>query len=590
MQAQQANFLEFLQGKRPFVIPIYQRKYSWEKEHCEQLWNDIIQCGENDLIPIHFIGSVVFVESSQYLKTTQTPLLLIDGQQRVTSVTLLLSAVAESIESTEPFDGFTKSKIRNRYLIDPDEIGEKRFKLLLSETDKTTLMDLVEGKEPDKNNFSIRVKENYDFFKKQIESNRSKLASLCKGLTKLMIVEIGLNRGQDNPQLIFESMNSTGKDLSQADLIRNFVLMDLEHDFQTDLYKTFWHPMESGFVQNKFDEFMRHYLTTKTGIIPKIEKVYDEFKKYSHVIRSENEDSQTHIKNLVISLKDYAGYFCAMAFDKETDKELKVAFYDLRELKVDVAYPLLLEFYHDYAIGILPKSDFVTAIRWIESYVFRRAVCSIPTNSMNRTFATFSKGLKKEKDHYLESIAANFLLLPTYRSFPNDANFEHDIKIRDLYHFQKNKYWLRRLENYGRKELVAVEDYTIEHILPQNENLNEDWRNDLGSNWEDIQQNYLHTLGNLTLTGYNASYSDHSFKIKRNLEGTGFKFSPLKMNEGLGGLEVWNEDAIKKRALQLAKKALEVWQIPVLSSTVLDSYRIDSQQVSSELDDTDSDD
>jgi Protein of unknown function (DUF1524) len=165
-----------------------------------------------------------------------------------------------------------------------------------------------------------------------------------------------------------------------------------------------------------------------------------------------------------------------------------------------------------------------------------------------------------------------------------------DIKIRDLYHFQKNKYWLRRLENYGRKELVAVEDYTIEHILPQNENLNEDWRNDLGSNWEDIQQNYLHTLGNLTLTGYNASYSDHSFKIKRNLEGTGFKFSPLKMNEGLGGLEVWNEDAIKKRALQLAKKALEVWQIPVLSSTVLDSYRIDSQQVSSELDDTDSDD
>lgn len=589
MQAQQANFLEFLQGKRPFVIPIYQRKYSWEKEHCEQLWNDIIQCGENDLIPIHFIGSVVFVESSQYLKTTQTPLLLIDGQQRVTSVTLLLSAVAESIESTEPFDGFTKSKIRNRYLIDPDETGEKRFKLLLSETDKTTLMALVEGKEPDKNNFSIRVKENYDFFKKQIENNQSKLASLCKGLTKLMIVEIGLNRGQDNPQLIFESMNSTGKDLSQADLIRNFVLMDLEHDFQTDLYQRFWHPMESGFVQNKFDEFMRHYLTTKTGVIPKIEKVYDEFKKYSHVIRAKDEDSQTHIKNLVISLKDYAGYFCAMAFDKETDKELRAAFHDLRELKVDVAYPLLLEFYHDYATGLLPKLDFVTAIRWIESYVFRRAVCSIPTNSMNRTFATFSKGLKKER--YLESIAANFLLLPSYRSFPNDANFEHDIKNRDLYHFQKNKYWLRRLENYGRKELVAVDDYTIEHILPQNENLNEDWRNNLGSNWEDIQQNYLHTLGNLTLTGYNASYSDHSFKIKRDLEGTGFKFSPLKMNEGLGGLEVWNEDTIKTRASKLAKQALEVWQIPVLSSTVLDSYRIiGSQQVTTELDDTDDDD
>ncbi|GDX85864.1 hypothetical protein LBMAG43_19060 [Methylococcaceae bacterium] len=183
MQAQQAYFLDFLQGKRPFVIPIYQRKYSWEKEHCEQLWNDIIQCGENDLIPIHFIGSVVFVESSQYFPTTETPLLLIDGQQRVTSETLLLAALANTLlNADEPFTGFSKIKIQHYYLINPLENGEKRFKLLLSETDRTTLMALVDGNEPESNNFSTRIKENYDYFKKQIDENQSKLVALCKGL------------------------------------------------------------------------------------------------------------------------------------------------------------------------------------------------------------------------------------------------------------------------------------------------------------------------------------------------------------------------------------------------------------------------
>lgn len=190
----------------------------------------------------------------------------------------------------------------------------------------------------------------------------------------------------------------------------------------------------------------------------------------------------------------------------------------------------------------------------------------------------------------MESIAVNFLLLPTYRGFPNDVEFKHELQNRNLYNFGKSKYWLRRFENYGRKELVSVGDYTIEHIMPQNENLSEEWRKDLGDNWKEIQQDYLHTLGNLTLTGYNSEYSDRPFREKRDLESKGFKFSPLKMNEGLGDLEVWNEDAIKKRASKLAKHALEVWKSPILSADVLDSYRIGFQQVNSELDDTDAED
>jgi predicted transport protein len=249
--------------------------------------------------------------------------------------------------------------------------------------------------------------------------------------------------------------------------------------------------------------------------------------------------------------------------------QLKKVFRDLRELKVDVAYPFLLELYHDFSNEILSKEDLVKAVRWVESYVFRRAVCSIPTNSMNKTFATFNKNLKK--DRYLESIAAYFLLLPSYRRFPNDEEFERDIKTRDLYNFRNRSFWLRRFENFGRKELVPVDEYTIEHIMPQNEKLSDEWKKSLGTNWEHIQQTWLHTLGNLTLTGYNSEYSDRPFIEKRDMLG-GFKYSPLKVNQNLGKINIWDESAIIERANQLSKQAVEVWNSPKLDNSILEAY------------------
>ena len=259
-----------------------------------------------------------------------------------------------------------------------------------------------------------------------------------------------------------------------------------------------------------------------------------------------------------------------MALGAETDPDLKLAFHDLRELKVDVAYPLLLELYHDYSAGLLSKQDFVSAVRLIESYVFRRAICNIPTNSLNKTFATFTKALKK--DRYLESIQANLLLLPSYRRFPNDEEFFKELQTRDLYNFPRRSYWLRRLENYGRKERVDVEEYTIEHIMPQNENLSKAWKDSLGEDWERIQDTYLHTIGNLTLTGYNSEYSDRPFPEKRDMPG-GFKESPLKLNQGLGLLDGWNEEAIKARAKRLSESVLKIWCAPQLAVDVLNAYR-----------------
>jgi len=573
MKATEAKLLDFLKKSPQFVIPIYQRTYSWTEKECRQLWEDVVRCGRNDHIPVHFIGSIVYVESGLSQVTHQAPLLVIDGQQRLTTVSLLLTALAEAVGETEPFEGFSQRKIRNYFLLNPEEIGERHFKLLLSQTDKDTLTALV-GKHPQPDNHSLRVSENYAAFQKWIKSDVVNLPTLCKGLAKLVVVDIALNRDQDNPQLIFESMNSTGKELSQADLIRNFILMGLEPALQTRLYEQFWRPIEMDFGQEAygthFDGFMRHYLTVMSGEIPNTNAVYEAFKTHARERRAGAVSDDSHVEMLVSTIRDYSRYFCAMGLGKEIDHELSRAFHDLRELKVDVAYPFLLELYRDYATQYLSKSDFVSAVRWVEAYVFRRAVCAIPTNSMNKTFATFSKALKK--DRYLESIAAHFLLLPSYRRFPSDDEYVRDIQTRDLYNFRSRSYWLRRFENHGRKEVVPVDEYTVEHILPQNENLNTAWQESLGAEWKRIQQTWLHTLGNLTLTGYNSEYSDRPFIVKRDMDG-GFRQSPLKVNQGLGQVHVWDESAINERAKRLAKLAVQVWESPKLDDAILAAYR-----------------
>jgi uncharacterized protein with ParB-like and HNH nuclease domain/predicted transport protein len=577
MKATEAKLLDFLKKSPQFIIPIYQRTYSWTEKECMQLWDDIVRTGSDERVSVHFVGSIVYIETGLSQVTHQAPLLVIDGQQRLTTVTLLLAALANALGDSEPVDGFSPRKIRNYYLLNPEESGERHYKLLLSQTDKASLIAIVGSTEQPKEH-SIKVVQNYALFEKLISDRGDDLAPICKGLAKLIVVDVALNREHDNPQLIFESMNSTGRELSQADLIRNFILMGLEPVLQTRLYEQYWRPMEVDFGQEAygthFDAFMRHYLTVKTGDIPNVGEVYEAFKAHARSPKA----AQAGVEQLVKDIRDFARYFCAMALGAETDAELKLAFHDLRELKVEVAYPFLLELYHDYAAGHLPKTDFVSAVRLIEAYVFRRAICAIPTNSLNKTFSTFTKALKK--DRYLESIAAHLLLLPSYRRFPSDEEFRRDLQTRDLYNFRSRSYWLRRLENHGRKERVPVDEYTIEHILPQNEELSAEWKASLGPEWERVRQTWLHTLGNLTLTGYNSEYSDRPFSEKRDMDG-GFKASPLRVNAGLGQLANWNEDSIKARAARLADAALEVWSAPKLSSDILSAYSSKEEPVAS---------
>lgn len=567
IKASEAKMLEFLKKSPQFVIPIYQRTYSWTERECRQLWDDILRTGRNDEISAHFVGSIVYVEKGLYQVSSQSPLLVIDGQQRLTTIGLLIETLARSLGDKEPLDGFSAKKLRNYYLLNPLEDGERRYKLVLSQTDKFSLKALLD-QQPKPKEHSIRIEENFGLFQDWVAGIKDDLIPLCKGLAKLVIVDISLSRDQDNPQLIFESLNSTGRELSQADLIRNFILMGLEPQLQIKLYEQYWRPMEVAFGQKAyathFDSFMRHYLTVKTGVIPKVREVYEAFKQFARSPKAGD------VEDLVRGISAFAGYYCAMALGGEHDSELKIAFHDIRELKVDVAFPLLLELYHDYVTGVMAKEDILQEARLVESYVFRRAVCGIPTNSMNKTFATFGRSLKK--DRYLESIQAHFLLLPSYRRFPKNEEFKRELIVKDLYNFRSRSYWLRRLENYGRKERVPVDQYTIEHILPRNPNLSEQWKVDLGLEWARIQEKWLHTLGNLTLTGYNSEYSDRPFAEKRDMVG-GFAQSPLVLNQDLGTLRHWNEETICNRAEMLASKAVTVWGVPSLEASILEAYK-----------------
>lgn len=380
-----------------------------------------------------------------------------------------------------------------------------------------------------------RVIDNYGYFQDKLAGPNLDLAQVCRGLDKLVVVDVKLERRVDNPQLVFEAMNSTGRKLSQADLIRNYVLMDLPTKAQNKVYTAHWRPMELEFVgasDSKFDEFVRHYLTVKTGDIPRLDGIYDAFKDYAVDYTQADEPIDT----LVVDLREYAHRFCAMALGKEQDPKLKRAFKDLDQIRADVVYPFLLEVYTDYELGTIDRDELHEIVQLVTSYVFRRAVCRIPTNSLNKTFAGFASAVRK--DRYVDSVKAHFLALRSYRVFPTDEEFRTSLTTTDLYNFRRRSYLLRQLENHGRKERVAVEEYTIEHILPQNENLSPWWRDVLGQDWQELQRKHLHTLGNLTLTGYNSEYSDRPFTTKRDMKG-GFRDSPLRLNAGLGQLETW---------------------------------------------------
>ena len=566
LQAGETTLNKLLNTSRQFIVPIFQRNYSWQKSQYEQLWFDILRASKFKEKQNHFIGSIVYIDMGTPAGRPQQ-LLLIDGQQRLTTISILLCAIKDYVQK---FNLETKlinlAKIKNQFLYNSDEIDEDRYKLLLNVQDKETYIKLIDNTIFTVNKPATNIIKCYEFFYERIEDfikQHGQIDEIYAGIFKLSLVSISLDKDSDNPQMIFESMNSTGKDLSQTDLLRNYLLMDLTPEKQTRLYKTYWKPMEELFGEdiykndvNKFDYFIRDFLTLKsdTGYICKINNVYENFKRY---YLDNNCEKFAVLKDLFT----YAKYYACIDLLQEKDDELKLYWQEFKKLDSHVVYPFLLKLYDDYSRQILIKEDFKKILQVVISYLWRRAICEIPTNSLSKTFATLYQAV--DKDDYVNSVIKAFVFKSSYKRFPSDYEVREKLQTKDIYHFRLRKYLLEALENYYHKEPIDLNtaNYTIEHIMPQNIEHNLSWQQMLGEDWQEVHSLYLHTLGNLTITGYNAEMSNKSFVEKVNGE-SGFKHSHLKLNESIAQCDVWNKKAIQRRTNILTDIILKIWKYP----------------------------
>jgi len=573
MDAQKATLFQLVDGNKQFRIPIYQRTYSWKQEQCTRLLGDVMAIAAATEGASHFLGSVVYVVDGNFMAAGVNSLLVIDGQQRLTTLSLMLLALRKIASNGADF-GATAKKIGNLYLFNgnEDEISDEYIKLRLTRADKETYrkicLDIPLDSEDDN-----RIQANYRFFLAAFESGRADPAEAYKGIQRLQLVYIALELGRDNPQLIFESMNSTGLDLAQADLIRNFVLMGLPHELQDKIYNRYWYPMEGHFGQqyrDRFDSFMRTYLTVRTGNIPREDEVYAVFKKYVLTMSAPQFGEPHRMEVVAGDLNEQANYYACIVFGKEADPGLRTAFHDLTALRADVAHPFLLELYGDWKKGLLTRDEMLTLVRLTESYVFRRFLCGIPANSMNKTFAGLHKGIDKSK--YFRSAQAEYLKLSSYRKFPNNAETIQMLSDKDVYNTPRCAYLLERLENhFHSKEPIRAANYTIEHVVPQS--LTPEWKVALGQDAEEVHSRLLHTIGNLTLTGYNSELSCKPFKDKLEQKEGGFLSSPLVLNSYIREQTEWGKVQIEARAAELAQVVLQVWPEP--DATILAECQIE---------------
>ena len=556
-----------------FVIPVYQRNYDWEQSHCKRLLEDIITVGQSDQKGGHFIGSIVHISDGVYSTSSLTELMIIDGQQRLTTLTLLYAAlywhannsgldvIAEEIRNT---------CLINQYSPEPAETG--KLKLKPTENNKDSLKRVLEDSIDDYSEYS-RIIENYKFFKNRI--NDDNFEFIRNGIRKLIFVEISLDSEKDNPQRIFESLNSTGLDLTQADLIRNYVLMSLSRTEQEKIYTAYWDVIEQNTRdhhknENRISDFIRDYLTLKNKKIPKKSNVYEVFKmQYPAMSFSELE---TVLSDMTSLSKCYGKLLTP---SKETDLVISKHLAYIKQLEIDVAYPFLMQVYADYVETKIDRNSLIAVLELVQSYVMRRFIVGFPSNALNKVFMGLYE--KIDQTNYLHSAQKSLVERSGAASFPKNREVEAVLKERDVYNINsKNRtYLFERLENHNNNEPVHVKDnpqITTEHIFPQVPH--PDWENDLSSEESSfIRENYLHTIGNLTLSGNNGCLGNQTFLKKRDMNEDGgeqgYRYSRLWLNRDLKELERWNKSEIETRTQRLTERFFSVWAMPAIESSAI---------------------
>ncbi|MCK5539027.1 MAG: DUF262 domain-containing protein [Bacteroidales bacterium] len=508
----------------------------------------------------HFIGSIVYLHDDVYTASGLTELTIIDGQQRLTTVTLIYATIYRLAQRID--NKLLESQIQETYLINKFAPEEEKLKLKPTEDNDKAIKFILQSEDNDEFNGFSRIVDNYNYFKSVI--NESNYNDVLQGLSKLIFVDISLDRQKDNPQRIFESLNSTGLELTQADLIRNYILMGLPRRTQDRIYKKYWDVIETLAKDKKTNksrvsDFFRDFLTLKNKDIPNKNKVYQTFKsKYPTSTESKLEETLTEIKSLV------RFYNKMINPDNEQDKGIRTHLEYLKRLEINVAYPFLVKVYEDYANEIINKETFIEILELTQSFAWRRFILGFGTEGRNKIFMSLYD--KVDLKNYLNSIKIAFMKLPGNSRFPRNAEVINALKKKDVYNIKsKNSfYFLERLENFNNNEPVVIasnSDITIEHIFPQNPNPK--WKIELGNDeYRFIKENYLNTIGNLTLSGNNGKLGNKTFIEKRDLPNAGYKDSRLWLNKYLSVAETWNKTEIERRIDLISERFLDIWWKP----------------------------
>lgn len=559
MNGNAQKLIKYLDGaSKRFIIPVYQRNYDWKMEHCKQLYDDLVKIIRQNR-KSHFFGSIVSVQSES---GTMEEFLIIDGQQRLTTISLLLLAIYHLLSSGKMVsrDHQLTDKILKKYLIDEYEPEEKRIKLKPIKNDQKAfgiLFDQDEEYIPDSN-----LTINYRYFYDRIQHGELNIDELFDAICKLEIINISLNH-EDNPQLIFESLNSTGLNLSEGDKIRNYILMGLPNDQQTKFYEKYWNRIES-YTDYDVSSFVRDYLSIKQQSTPNMNSVYPTFKKYV-------EDAEVaDIEPLLKDLLEYAKRYAFLIKGGHSDERLNSCIYRLNRLSTSVTRPFLLEVIRLSESGALTADELIEVFHFTESYLFRRAICDLPTNALNKIFLLLHREIIRfdgDESHYVEKFKYALLSKRERTRFPSDEEFAECMSTRNIYGMNpKNKLYLfERLENSETSETKDVwghldrGEYSIEHIMPQH--LTAAWIVSLGDNYEAIHTNWLHRLANLTLTAYNSRYSNSPFAEKRDMPH-GFKDSGLRINQWVGRKEQWGLPELEERDQLLKNTVIGIWPYP----------------------------
>lgn len=563
MKASETKVEDFLSSnKTQFVIPVYQRNYDWSTSQCKQLLDDILDVGSKWKRNAHFIGSIVFIHDDVYTSSRIKELTIIDGQQRLTTLTLIYLTIYRLAK--ELGDESLVNEISETYLINKFATEAEKLKLRPTENNDKAIKYLFRADPDEEFSEYSKIIDNFNYFKGRITTENKDV--VLKGLSKLMFVEVSLDRDKDDPQRIFESLNSTGLELSQADLIRNYILMGLRRADQSKIYTDYWLVIENlakDEVKNtsKVSDFIRDYLTHKNNKIPKKNQVYLEFKQNYPTTNLHNLESiLSPIKSLV------KFYNKLLNPQNEADKDIRLQLTYINRLEINVAYPFLMKVYEDYAKGLIDKAVFLEILHFVQSFTWRRFIVGLPTNALNKIFMTLYE--KIDPSNYLPSLQKWLLQRTGSQRFPKDSEVRESLKLKDVYNIKsKNRiYLLERLENHENREVVPVEGnlaITIEHIFPQNPDAK--WKADLGTDeYNFIKETYLNTIGNLTLSGNNGKLGNKSFQFKRDLPNSGYKASRLWLNAYLSRMEKWGKDEIEQRFEILADRFLNIWSYPAI--------------------------